>query len=877
MSFMIYLRNRTLRNHPHPSSSFFEDTVMRQRHDACISRAGFLAAVACLLGMGKAEAGAPRLTKLTPISVQRGMTSEIEIRGVDLQDAQDLFFYEPGLNVESIEAVTEEIVRDKTIPVESGTRLRVKLAVDDNAPLGAIGLRVQSPGGLSEYQRLFISPFPVIRETEDSSKKNDVPKDAQIIAENSTVIGTVKESYDVDVYRFTAKQGQRITAEIIAARVGVERGLPDLHLAILDGESKLMVESDDSALFLQDPVLSIAAPADGDYFVSVRHSLFNANNDVYALHIGDFLRPTAIYPAGGLAGGKLSVQVLGDPTGAQTQTLRLPKQLIIGGSTRELSQDDLSQDIAMEIKDSRTGVFAPTPNTIRVSTFGNVLESEPNDTPEELANQDAVKLPIAFNGIINKRGDVDCFKFKAKKGEVYRIHALASGLGTPVDPTIWIKPASGKGPIARSSDSRINHHGMPVTNGIERETIDPVLSFTASADGEYILGIEDERYDGGPDSVYRIECQPQPNAVFVYIPPEPDSRYAPQSRQTIQVPKNGRYNTTLSIVNVNQPYQGELELVAVGLPDGVEMTAPRITPELTRVPVVFSASESAATEPTFVEIFARPVATKEEPSPKPIVSGFRQHLVMNMLGNNDYYLHVPLKKLALSVTEHAPVDITVEEPTSALVQNGEMALKFKIHRHDNFEGPVTVMMEWKPNGVNTVTPLTVPADQTEAEYLISAAKNATAGEFLVTLTAVNGTYEARYRNPVSRTFVSAKPFTLNIAEPHLDARFPKMSVERGKTSEIVVPLNHLKAFSGVAKASLVRLPRGVEVVEEFQEITAEDKEVKFTLRASNDSLVGSYRGMTLEVTVQDNGQAVRQFIGSGTLRVDAQRVGKPAS
>jgi hypothetical protein len=49
----------------------------------------------------------------------------------------------------------------------------------------------------------------------------------------------------------------------------------------------------------------------------------------------------------------------------------------------------------------------------------------------------------------------------------------------------------------------------------------------------------------------------------------------------------GRYNTTLSVVNTNRAYQGELELVAEGLPDGVKMEAPRLTPEMTRVPVVY--------------------------------------------------------------------------------------------------------------------------------------------------------------------------------------------------------------------------------------------------------------------------------------------------
>ena len=56
-----------------------------------------------------------------------------------------------------------------------------------------------------------------------------------------------------------------------------------------------------------------------------------------------------------------------------------------------------------------------------------------------------------------------------------------------------------------------------------------------------------------------------------------------------------------------------------------------------------------------------------------------------------------------------------------------------------------------------------------------------------------------------------------------------------------------------------------------KEITAADKEVTFTIRATTDALVGNYQGVVLDVTVTEKGQAVRQLSGSGILRVDAER------
>ena len=120
------------------------------------------------------------------------------------------------------------------------------------------------------------------------------------------------------------KRGQRISAEIAAARLGVERGIPDLHLAIFDADGKKLATVDDSALFVQDPILSILAPKDGAYFVEVRHCMYNGSGESYFLHVGTFTRPTAIYPAGGQVGTELKVQILGDPRGVWSQSVRLP-------------------------------------------------------------------------------------------------------------------------------------------------------------------------------------------------------------------------------------------------------------------------------------------------------------------------------------------------------------------------------------------------------------------------------------------------------------------------------------------------------------------------------------------------------------------------
>ena len=88
------------------------------------------------------------------------------------------------------------------------------------------------------------------------------------------------------------------------------------------------------------------------------------------------------------------MQIIGDPKGEWSQTVTLP-----GAPT--------SSDFRFVAIDAESNVPAPTPNTLRVSSFDNVLEAEPNDSEDAIKSQSATSLPIAFNGIIGKPGDVD--------------------------------------------------------------------------------------------------------------------------------------------------------------------------------------------------------------------------------------------------------------------------------------------------------------------------------------------------------------------------------------------------------------------------------------------------------------------------------------
>src|SRR5262249_36830356 len=142
------------------------------------------------------------------------------------------------------------------------------------------------------------------------------------------------------------------------------------------------------------------------------------------------------------------------------------------------------------------GVFAqdeggvcPSAIPFRVSEHDNAVEQEPNDTHQ---NATRVEFPRALGGVIEKAGDVDCFRFKAKKGQTFAALACARRLGSPLDSVMTLAYAGG-GAIAVNDDA---------------VGPDSYFRVTFPEDREYVLSITDHLGKGGPTYFYRVEFTP---------------------------------------------------------------------------------------------------------------------------------------------------------------------------------------------------------------------------------------------------------------------------------------------------------------------------------------------------------------------------------
>ena len=144
---------------------------------------------------------------------------------------------------------------------------------------------------------------------------------------------------------------------------------------------------------------------------------------------------------------------------------------------------------------------------------------------------------------MQKKGDADCFKFAAKKGQVWEIECYARRIGSPMDPVITIyKDDKAKSLIAGNDDAR----GQ-----------DSYLRWQVPEDGNYYIRITDHLGQGGDTYVYRVELTPVKPVLTIGIPRV--ERYG-QTRQTVVIPRGNRYG---AIIQANRAdFGGPIELLA---------------------------------------------------------------------------------------------------------------------------------------------------------------------------------------------------------------------------------------------------------------------------------------------------------------------------
>lgn len=600
-----------------------------------------------------AVASTPSIGAVRPPGGQRGTEVEVTLSGARLGDAQQILWFQPGIETVSLTKVDDNSVKAK-----------LKIAAD--AKPGLYDLRLRTATGVSELRTFSVGLYPEVSEKEPN---NDFSNPQPISLE--TVVNGVAENEDVDYFVVEAKKGERITAEVEGLRLGITHFDP--YVAILDSKRFELASSDDAPLVRVDGVASVLAPEDGKYIIQVRESAYAGNGAcLYRLHVGRYPRPLALLPAGGKFGETVQLKWLGDPTGERTTSLTLP-----AGPDPNFAlyaQDDQGQ--------------SPYPYEFRLSPFGNVLEAEPND--DQAHATPVPELPIALNGVIEKAGDNDHFVFQAKKGQVFDIVAWARRLRSPLDPVVHVVKKGGKY-IAGADDS---------------VGPDSVIRFTADEDAEYVVYIHDHLQKGGPNHFYRIEITPVAAKLGLNLVSEQAAIGIPN--MTVAVPKGGR--DAVLVYATRTDFGGDLAVTPEALPPGVTMANDIMPASQPVVPVLFSAAADAPVGGMLTRMLGKPTDSKLQLPP----SEFSHQSVLVFGANNVNFWSRTVDRMAVVVTDPCPFEIEVVEPKVPLVNGGTMNLKVIAKRAEGFKAPIAVTFPWLPPGVGASGGVSIPEGQNEA-------------------------------------------------------------------------------------------------------------------------------------------------------------------
>jgi hypothetical protein len=734
---------------------------------------------------------APRLYSAYPYALQRGSEVEVTFRGERLSRIRQMLAYRPGLA-----ASDWRVTDDATVTA------RVAVAAD--CPLGIHALRLCTETGISDLRTVYVGVLPPV----DESEPNNSPQEAQGVPRECMILGRI-QSEDADRFWFEAAEGDRLSLEVHGLRLG-NGSLFDPAIELFGPDGQLVARADDTALTQQDVFMEQRALQTGRYTVCV-HEAVNGGDDRcwYLLHVGRYPRPVSARPEGGAPGDLLDV--------TWTPT----------SFTERIALGDAVSDVEVYPEDEY-GV-APSPLMLRVTDLVRVAETEPNNAVQ---TAQSISVPCAVAATLSVPGDVDQYRFTAAAGQVVDVATISRRvLRAPADTVLSVRHVDGRF-IAANDDS---------------PGPDAYLRFTAPEGGEYNIVVRDHLDRGGDEFAYRLELRPVQPALTLYLP----EREFNQSI-VLSVPRGNR--AAVMLAGARQDLGGPVDVRVEGLPEGLTVQTLTIPADRDRIPLLFSAAETAQPQGYLV-----PIAGQVQQGERPVTGKLHQRQVLVLGLNNRDMWGYDADRLAVAVVREAPLKIEVHQPCVPLVREGSLELVIRAERAAGFTAPVNLQMLYAPPGVSSPGYVTLAEGATEAHLPLTAVGSAQIGTWPIVVIA-EGQHEG------DSFAVASQLVELRVEEAYLKLAFPQASIEQGTTAQLTLAVEYHHEFDAAARAELVGLPPGVTAQPcEFTHGTAN---LVFTLSADPTARPGRHGGLMCRVRVSENQEPVTHILGAGYLRVD---------
>jgi hypothetical protein len=446
---------------------------------------------------------APTLNVAFPLGAQRGQTIELNLTGTNLNDPTALWTSFPA---------------KVTIPTDmnngkDAAKLRVKLEIPADAPIGFYSIRLATKHGISNARMFCIDEVPQIDETAD----NHTREKAQPAPVPGVVVGKTDAEVS-DFFRVAVKPGQRLTFEVIGRRLGSQL---DPVIKLYDAKTGREMPghySDDEPGLQSDCRLTRTFPTAGDIIAEVRDTRHLGGPDFYyRLRIAECPDAMAAFPMAIKHGSKAKIGFSGK------HVENVPPVEVTMPADR----------LAVQVAPKGPGV-AGWPVPVYGSDIDELVEQEPNN---DAAHANRLPVPSGVTARFLDKGDVDYFVFAAKKGVKYAIVAETYEVLSPAEVYLIVKDAKGAD-LAKSNPA----------NSPAR------IDFTAPADGDFNIYAEHLNYAHGPTELYHLSVREAAPDFDVQLALD---RFALAPGETTLIPVNPP---------ARRDFTGPIELVVTGPP-----------------------------------------------------------------------------------------------------------------------------------------------------------------------------------------------------------------------------------------------------------------------------------------------------------------------
>jgi hypothetical protein len=715
-----------------------------------------------------------------------------------------------------------------------------------DAPLGVQDIRIVTKHGISNPRAFVVGDVEEVAEKEPN---DDLPQ-AQSIPLNCTVNGVIGTATDVDFYRFPTKKGQRVVVACLTSSIDSR-----LHAAIeVYGPNNKLLASNRNYRN-NDAVTDAVIPEDGDCLVRVYGFTYTQGGPeyYYRLTVGtmpwiDAIVPSSLEPGKAttvtvfgrnLPGGKIDPAELlgGRPLEKLVTTIKAPQdngRLAYAGyvppSAAQLSGFDFRL---------KNPAGSSNPYLIGFAHAPVKTEQEPNDRPEQAT---AVPVPCEIAGRIERRGDVDWYRFPAEKGKPLTLELFGDRIGNAFTPKFIIMNSKGT-VVAQSADSN-----EPIINQFYTRHEDPApLRFNPAENGDYTVGVSAADNTYGPQNHYSLRIAAEHGDFSVVA--MPISTFSPEGPT---VGTQGHYAYTVFVMRTGN-FAGDITVRPGKLPAGVTMKPQTIAGGLRQAAIVVDVAADAAP-------FAGPITLQSEATidGKKVMREVRGATISYPLPqqqNNAPMLSRVDRELVLAVRGKAAYTLTPTKSKISLAQGDKISVGVTLQPlSPDFKAPVTVTAAAVPTGLNLQPVQVPPGKETTINFDIKGVL--VPGNYTIVLRGQtqppNPKQNNQKQNGPPNIIEHSTPIEIAIVPKQvfkIKAPDNTIKVARGNSTDVALTMSRLFPFDGPVLIEVPADVKGIDV--KADPATANDEQVKLHVRAAADAPQGA-QSVLVRVTARFN-------------------------